>query len=191
MCDRGGAGWGLALDRYLRRTLAKPKRSASSSHFVLMICLLLRRARGGGRVFRLPLPTPSGLPTHPQRPGDVPLDPKEEGRSGRLAEKALYCASEELRIAFSGRQPPAAPILYARPSGAPNRAKRGGPFGPPPVNWVCTPSWFFFGAANYKRKFVINLWCYTKRLVYCAGLHPSYDAADARPARVCIMQVIK
>ena len=70
-------------------------------------------------MFRLPLPRPSGLPTHPQRPGDVPLDPKEEGRSGRLAEKALYCAIEELRIAFSGRQPPAAPIVYARPAGAP------------------------------------------------------------------------
>ena len=52
-------------------------------------------ARGPGRVFRFPLPRPSGLPTHPQRPGDVPLDPKEEGRSGRLAEKALYCALEE------------------------------------------------------------------------------------------------
>src|SRR5699024_6001022 len=32
---------------------------------------------------------------------------------------ALYCASEVLRIAFSGRHPPCAPILYARPSGAP------------------------------------------------------------------------
>ena len=40
-------------------------------------------------------PLPSGLPTHPQRPGDDPLDPKGEGRSGRLAEKALYCALEE------------------------------------------------------------------------------------------------
>ena len=46
-------------------------------------------------MFRFPLPRPSGLPTHPQRPGDVPLDPKREGRSGRLAEKALYCALEE------------------------------------------------------------------------------------------------
>ena len=46
-------------------------------------------------MFRFPLPRPSGLPTHPQRPGDDPLDPKEEGRSGRLAEKALYCALEE------------------------------------------------------------------------------------------------
>ena len=73
----------------------KTERSASGPHFVLMICLLLRRARGPGRVFRFPLPRPSGLPTHPQRPGDDPLDPKEEGRSGRLAEKALYCALEE------------------------------------------------------------------------------------------------
>ena len=40
-------------------------------------------------------PLPSGLPTHPQRPGGVPLDPNAEGRSGRLAEKALYCTSEE------------------------------------------------------------------------------------------------
>ena len=64
-------------------------------------------------------PLPSGLPTHPQRPGGVPLDPNAEGRSGRLAEKALYCAIEEMRIAFSGRPPPAAPISYARPAGAP------------------------------------------------------------------------
>ena len=90
MCDRGGAGWGLALDRFLRRTLAKPKRSASSSHFVLMIWLLLRRARGGGRVFRLPLPTPSGLPTHPQRPGDVPLDPKAEVALGVCLKKCHH-----------------------------------------------------------------------------------------------------
>ena len=47
------------------------------------------------------------------------LDPNAEGRSGRLAEKALYRASEVLRIAFSGRHPPCAPIVYARPSGAP------------------------------------------------------------------------
>ena len=49
------------------------------------------------------------------------LDPKAEGRSGCLAEKALYCASEVLRIAFSGRHPPCAPIVYARPSGAPGQ----------------------------------------------------------------------
>lgn len=48
--------------------------------------------------------------------------------------------------------------------------KKGRAFRPAPVNWVCTPSWFFFGAANYKRKFVINLWCYTKRLVYTQSL---------------------
>ena len=72
---------------------------------------------GGG--FDSPsLPPLDTLPS-PKRPGDVPLDPKAEGRSGRLAEKALYCASEVLRIAFSGRHPPCAPILYARPSGAP------------------------------------------------------------------------
>lgn len=47
--------------------------------------------------------------------------------------------------------------------------KKGRAFRPAPVNWVCTPSWFFFGAANYKRKFVINLWCYTKRLVFAQG----------------------
>ena len=34
--------------------------------------LALRWARGGGRMFRLPLPTPSGLPTLPQRPGRSP-----------------------------------------------------------------------------------------------------------------------
>ena len=72
---------------------------------------------GGG--FDSPsLPPLDTLPS-PKRPGDVPLDPNAEGRSGRLAEKALYCASEVLRIAFSGRHPPCAPIVYARPSGAP------------------------------------------------------------------------
>ena len=103
-------------------------------------------------------PLPSGLPTHPQRPGDDPLDPKGEGRSGRLAEKALYCALEENAHRFfravlirrvlrtkqpnenwrsalifasiildapqksakrKRMQPPDAPILYARPPGAP------------------------------------------------------------------------
>src|SRR5699024_5741454 len=57
------------------------------------------------------------LPTRNDQGGA--LDPDAEGRSGRLAEKALYCASEVLRIAFSGRHPPCAPIVYARPSGAP------------------------------------------------------------------------
>ena len=72
---------------------------------------------GGG--FDSPsLPPLDTLPS-PKRPGDVPLDPNAEGRSGRLAEKALYCASDVLRIAFSGRHPPCAPIVYARPSGAP------------------------------------------------------------------------
>src|SRR5699024_2290210 len=74
---------------------------------------------GGG--FDSPsLPPLDTLPT-PKRPGDVPLDPNAEGRSGRLAEKALYCASDVLRIAFSGRHPPCAPIVYARPSGAPGQ----------------------------------------------------------------------
>ena len=48
------------------------------------------------------------LPTRNDQGGA--LDPKAESRSGRLAEKALYCASEVLRIAFSGRHPPCAPI---------------------------------------------------------------------------------
>ena len=79
---------------------------------------------GGG--FDSPsLPPLDTLPS-PKRPGDVPLDPKAEGRSGRLAEKALYCASEVLRIAFSGRHPPCAPIVYARPSGAPHSNVRDG-----------------------------------------------------------------
>ena len=71
---------------------------------------------GGG--FDSPsLPPLDSLPSRSDQGGA--LDPKAEGRSGRLAEKALYCASEVLRIAFSGRHPPCAPIVYARPSGAP------------------------------------------------------------------------
>src|SRR5699024_5494668 len=45
--------------------------------------LSLRWARGPGRVFRLPLPRPSGLPTLPQRPGRSP-GPKS-GRSLRAS----------------------------------------------------------------------------------------------------------
>ena len=62
---------------------------------------------GGG--FDSPsLPPLDTLPTRNDQGGA--LDPKAEGRFGRLAEKALYCASEVLRIAFSGRHPPCAPI---------------------------------------------------------------------------------
>ena len=86
------------------------------------MCFTVCRSAGpegeGGGFDSPSLPPLDTLPT-PKRPGDVPLDPNAEGRSGRLAEKALYCASEVLRIAFSGRHPPCAPIVYARPSGAP------------------------------------------------------------------------
>ena len=63
-------------------------------------CFCSAGARGPGRVFRFPLPRPSGLPTHPQRPGGDPLNPEGESRSGRLAEKALYCALEEIAHRF-------------------------------------------------------------------------------------------
>ena len=73
---------------------------------------------GQGGCFDSPSLGPlDSLPTRNDQGGA--LDPKAESRSGRLAEKALYCASEVLRIAFSGRHPPCAPIVYARPSGAP------------------------------------------------------------------------
>ena len=73
---------------------------------------------GEGGCFDSPsLPPLDSLPTRNDQGGA--LDPKAESHSGRLAEKALYCASEVLRIAFSGRHPPCAPIVYARPSGAP------------------------------------------------------------------------
>ena len=57
-----------------------PRKSAKRKRGYVMVStasmcfdrLALRWARGGGRVFRLPLPTPSGLPTHPQRPGRSP-----------------------------------------------------------------------------------------------------------------------
>ena len=86
------------------------------------MCFTVCRSAGpegeGGGFDSPSLPPLDTLPS-PKRPGDVPLDPNAEGRSGRLAEKALYCASDVLRIAFSGRHPPCAPIVYARPSGAP------------------------------------------------------------------------
>ena len=68
-------------------------------------------------------PRPSGLPTHPQRPGDVPLDPKEEGRSGRLAEKALYCALEEIAHRFFRAPDARRSDCVCAPCG---RAPRGG-----------------------------------------------------------------
>ena len=64
---------------------------------------------GQGGCFDSPSLGPlDSLPTRNDQGGA--LDPDAEGRSGRLAEKALYCASEVLRIAFSGRHPPCAPI---------------------------------------------------------------------------------
>ena len=64
---------------------------------------------GEGGCFDSPsLPPLDSLPTRNDQDGA--LDPKAESRSGRLAEKALYCASDGLRIAFSGRHPPCAPI---------------------------------------------------------------------------------
>ena len=75
---------------------------------------------GQGGCFDSPSLGPlDSLPSHNDQGGA--LDPNAEGRSGRLAEKALYRASDVLRIAFSGRHPPCAPIVYARPSGAPAR----------------------------------------------------------------------
>ena len=64
---------------------------------------------GQGGCFDSPSLGPlDSLPTRNDQGGA--LDPKAESRSGRLAEKALYCASDGLRIAFSGRHPPCAPI---------------------------------------------------------------------------------
>ena len=85
------------------------------------MCLTVGRSsgpEGQGACFDSPSLGPlDSLPSRNDQGGA--LDPKAEGRSGRLAEKALYCASDVLRIAFSGRHPPCAPIVYARPSGAP------------------------------------------------------------------------
>ncbi len=60
--------------------------------------LALRWARGGGRVFRLPLPTPSGLPTLPQRPGRSPGPKTQKVAPGVWLKKLftarqMYCAS--------------------------------------------------------------------------------------------------
>ena len=55
---------------------------------------------GEGGCFDSPsLPPLDSLPSRNDQGGA--LDPKAECRSGRLAEKALYCASDGLRIAFS------------------------------------------------------------------------------------------
>ena len=57
---------------------------------------------GQGGCFDSPSLGPlDSLPTRNDQGGA--LDPDAEGRSGRLAEKALYCASDGLRIAFSGQ----------------------------------------------------------------------------------------
>ena len=100
---------------------AKRKRAyvtASTASMCFTVCRSAGPEGEGGGFDSPSLPPLDTLPS-PKRPGDVPLDPNAEGRSGRLAEKALYCASDVLRIAFSGRHPPCAPIVYARPSGAP------------------------------------------------------------------------
>ncbi len=57
-----------------------------------------------------------------------------------------------------------------RPAGLAGSAKKGGPFGPPRKLGLHTQL-VLFGAANYKRKFVINLECYTfVQRVYGAGV---------------------
>ena len=57
---------------------------------------------GEGGCFDAPsLPPLDSLPSRNDQGGA--LDPNAEGRFGRLAEKALYCASDGLRIAFSGQ----------------------------------------------------------------------------------------
>src|SRR5699024_482449 len=85
--------------------------NARSARERALFCWGLRSAgpEGQGGCFDSPsLPPLDSLPSRNDQGGA--LDPKAEGRSGRLAEKALYCASEVLRIAFSGRHPPCAPI---------------------------------------------------------------------------------
>ena len=90
------------------------------------MCFAVCRSAGpegeGGGFDSPSLPPLDSLPSRSDQGGA--LDPKAEGRSGRLAEKALYCASEVLRIAFSGRHPPCAPIgmraLRARLPNVPN-----------------------------------------------------------------------
>src|SRR5699024_3305452 len=77
---------GYSFSQKLYECTGRPETGA------FLLELALRWARGGGRVFRLPLPTPSGLPTHPQRPGRSP-GPKC-GRSLR----ASGCKSSLLRV---------------------------------------------------------------------------------------------
>src|SRR5699024_3930978 len=57
---------------------------------------------GEGGCFDSPSLPPLDSPPSRHDQGGA-LDPNAEGRFGRLAEKALYCASDVLRIAFSGQ----------------------------------------------------------------------------------------
>ena len=83
-----------------------PRKSAKRKRGYVMVStasmcfdrLALRWARGGGRGFRLPLPTPSGLPTLPQRPGRSPGPKTQKVAPGVWLKKLFtarqrYCAS--------------------------------------------------------------------------------------------------
>ena len=94
----------------------------------------LRWARGGGRGFRFPLPTPSGLPTHPNDQGLNP-GPKRGSRSVQRPEKTIVLGPWKLSghqtanvffliglcppLRFYHRIPPAAHSGTPSPAGSP------------------------------------------------------------------------
>ena len=69
--------------------------------------LALRWARGGGRGFRLPLPTPSGLPTLPQRPGRSPGPKTQKVAPGVWLKKLFTARQRDCASLFPGAIRPA------------------------------------------------------------------------------------
>ena len=70
-------------------------------HSIAFKSCSLRWARGGGRGFRLPLPTPSGLPTHPNDQGLNP-GPKRGSRSVQKPKKHSHACPWKLQRSPNG-----------------------------------------------------------------------------------------
>ena len=78
----GGRGGSCALPPY-------------ANHSFLSLSIRCARPRGGGRGFRFPLPTPSGLPTHPNDQGLNP-GPKRGSRGVQKPEKTIVLGPYKL-----------------------------------------------------------------------------------------------
>ena len=91
--------WQTATRRRGAGFLALCRPTANNSF--LSLAIRCARPRGGGRGFRLPLPTPSGLPTHPNDQGLNP-GPKRGSRSVQRPKKHSHACPWKLQRSPNG-----------------------------------------------------------------------------------------